>query len=106
MFTQSGVCPGVCSPHIIPDTNGINVFGSFLFMHSLGRRIWTERSDNASVEVIGEDLHFESYNYTFEANAPFDKIRPGDKILTTCEYDTSGVSADSEGEGTSTQNRQ
>jgi hypothetical protein len=96
--TASGVCPAICTEKIISPDTGVNVFGSFLFMHDLGHRIWTELTNNVSTEIVAEDLHFVTYNYTFEPNAPFDKIKPGDKVLTTCEYDTSGVSAESEGE--------
>lgn len=91
--TTSGVCPAACTSMIIPSP-GINVFSSFLFMHSLGRRIWTERSNAVSSEFVGEDLDFLTSNYTFTPNAPFDKIRPNDKIFTGCEYDTTSRTTD------------
>lgn len=92
------MCPAVCTDKIL-DTNGINVFSSFMFMHSLGRRIWTELSNNVTArEVLGEDLDFITSNYTFMPNTPFDKIKKNDKIFTACEYDTSAVqNADGEG---------
>jgi hypothetical protein len=95
--TTSGVCPAACT-NLTLESNGINVFGSFLFMHSLGRRIWTELSNNVTTEVVGEDLDFITTNYTFSPNTPFDKIKPKDKIFTACEYDTSSSSTPPEGE--------
>lgn len=63
-------------------------------MHSLGRRIWTERSNATTSEFVGEDLDFMISNYTFTPNTPFDKIKPNDKIFTACEYDTSSSTGD------------
>lgn len=93
--SQNGLCPAFCTEKILAETSdGINVFGSFLFMHSFGRRIWTNLSNNVTSEIIGEDLDFITTNYTFSPNTPFDKVKQNDKILTSCEYDTSSTSGD------------
>eukprot|EP00029_Vermamoeba_vermiformis_P014686 TRINITY_DN978_c0_g2_i1.p1 TRINITY_DN978_c0_g2~~TRINITY_DN978_c0_g2_i1.p1 ORF type:complete len:649 (-),score=57.62 TRINITY_DN978_c0_g2_i1:58-2004(-) len=93
--TISGVCPAICTNQILTETSdGINVFSSFLFMHSLGRRIWTELSNNATSQILGEDLDFTTTNYTFSPNTPFDKVQRNDKIFTSCEYDTSSTTGD------------
>lgn len=87
LVAHSTVCTPECTDRW--PSEGITAFSVFHHMHYRGR--------NARVQVIrdGEEISplsslrdFE-YGYQFSKNLNQIKLLPGDKFITTCEYDTS-----------------
>lgn len=87
LVAHSTVCTPECTDRW--PSEGITAFSVFHHMHFRGR--------NARVQIIrdGEEIaplsslrDFE-YGYQFSKSLDFIKLMPGDKFITTCEYDTS-----------------
>lgn len=87
LVAHSTVCTPECTDHWPSD--GITAVSVFHHMHYRGR--------NARVQIIrdGQEIaplsslrNFE-YGYQFQKSLNSIKLLPGDKLITTCEYDTS-----------------
>eukprot|EP01097_Dermamoeba_algensis_P010146 TRINITY_DN7393_c0_g1_i1.p1 TRINITY_DN7393_c0_g1~~TRINITY_DN7393_c0_g1_i1.p1 ORF type:complete len:322 (+),score=62.65 TRINITY_DN7393_c0_g1_i1:480-1445(+) len=80
-------CPSSCTEGI-PST-GLKVVGSGLHMHQLGRSIYTQIiRKGTELPDLGRIPHFD-FNYQniySPADASFDNIMPGDRLITHCEW--------------------
>lgn len=85
------VCPEECTSTF---TEPLNVFASFLHMHSFGKTIWTSHYDSSgglqAIENKGEFWNFEFQQITEVSY----QIEPGDRLETHCVYDTNKREAD------------
>ncbi|MET0343696.1 MAG: hypothetical protein ABW252_21970 [Polyangiales bacterium] len=78
------VATGTCTPKI---TEPVNIIMSFPHMHKKGVRLkvdWTH-ADGSSETVHDEPFNFD-YQRTY--NHPNFAVKPGDKLTTTCTYDS------------------
>lgn len=87
LVPHSTVCTPECTGHW--PSEGITAVSVFHHMHFRGR--------NARVQIIRDNkeiaplssLHNFEYGYQYSKNLDQVKLLPGDKFITTCEYDTS-----------------
>lgn len=78
-----GVCPESCTRKRL-GTTSLNVFASFLHMHSFGRQIYTSKAPT------GELNRADSWNFEFQQITDVSyTINPGDSLHTHCTYDAS-----------------
>lgn len=89
-FPLSGYCISECTQVSLPD-GGINIFGSQLHTHLRGVRVITRhfRKDEELREVNRDDY----YSHHFQEMRILrykPKVLPGDALVTTCYYNTTG----------------
>lgn len=83
-----GVCPGSCTKKRLGNAT-LNVFGSFLHMHSFGRQIYTSKTS------AGELNRADSWNFEFQQITEVSyTINPGDSLHTHCTFDSSNSDND------------
>ncbi|XP_062515676.1 DBH-like monooxygenase protein 1 homolog [Corticium candelabrum] len=83
------LCPADCTKAGLPAT-GVNVFGTMLHSHTVGKGIWIEHSRNG-VQLPDIDSNYD-YDFNFQDVVLLRnevKILPGDDIQVFCDYDTS-----------------
>ena len=82
----------VCTPECTENwpSEGITAFSVFHHMHQRGRntRVQIIR-DGKEIDPLSSLQNFE-YGYQFSKALDQVKLLPGDKLITTCEYDTTG----------------
>jgi len=77
-------CSADCTQKLFP--NGATIFSSILHMHQVGRRIWTEHSQNGTNTVRQWN---DFWDHNFEIAVPKDyKVQAGDSLKTTCVHVT------------------
>jgi hypothetical protein len=90
-YGVEGECLAKCTSYW---DHEINVFASFLHMHSVGSAIYTvlTRHDNTSSEqMITNRIEF--WDFGLQQYTPVNfVIRPGDSLNTVCQYNTLGSS--------------
>ncbi|XP_062516134.1 DBH-like monooxygenase protein 1 homolog [Corticium candelabrum] len=83
------VCPAACTQVGLPST-GVNVFGTILHSHTVGKGIWIEHS-RGGVQLPNIDSNY-NYDFNFQDFVLLRnevKILPGDVVQVFCDYDTS-----------------
>jgi len=88
-FNYTSTCPSNCTSKW-PDPE-INVFASALHMHTTGRNMWTNKynPDGSFNESINSIEYWSNDHQYMRAFDPPKKMRRGDVLSTTCNYDTS-----------------
>jgi hypothetical protein len=91
-------CPGPVTALALSEP--LTVFGTMLHAHKLGRQIYTEQfRDGAKIGELGREDNFDFNLQKIEAIEG--TIMPGDRLKTTCVYDSTGASGVTNGgEGT------
>lgn len=85
---MEAVCPGPCTTKALGSTT-LNVFGSFLHMHSYGRQIYTSKAPS------GELNRADFWNFEYQQITDVSyTISPGESLNTHCTFDTSTASSD------------
>ena len=88
IVSRSTVCTPECTKNWPSD--GITAFSIFFHMHARGvnQRVQIIR-DGKEIEPLLSIRSFE-YDYQYSKSIPEVKLFPGDRLITTCEFDTSG----------------
>ncbi|XP_062515118.1 DBH-like monooxygenase protein 1 homolog [Corticium candelabrum] len=84
------LCPSACTQAGFP-SGGVNVFGTMLHSHTVGRGIWIKHSRNG-VQLPNIDSNY-NYDFNFQDIVLLQnevKILPGDDVQVFCDYDTTG----------------
>ncbi|XP_062515120.1 DBH-like monooxygenase protein 1 homolog isoform X1 [Corticium candelabrum] len=82
------LCPAACTRASFP-SKGVNVFGTMLHSHTVGKGIWIEHSRNG-VQLPNIDSNY-NYDFNFQDVVLLSnevKILPGDDVQVFCDYDT------------------
>jgi len=85
-----GVCDQACTSLALEGTEGLTIMGSFLHMHSFGRRMWTNHYSK-DMEFKGEISRVDFWNFETQRTSTVGagrKLLPGDQLFTHCSYDT------------------
>lgn len=70
----------------------LNVFGSFLHMHAVGRQIYTKLyRGGQEIEFSRNDYYDWKFENTVDLSAKALTIQANDRLETTCVYDSDGV---------------
>jgi hypothetical protein len=84
-------CTAGCTQKLFP-VEGITVITNIFHAHLRGRSMTTDIiRDGKQLEKLGEMKHYSFYYQSPSFLPPGGrKIMPGDRLITTCHYDTSG----------------
>lgn len=93
-YEHVATCSSLLSNQIL--SHPITVFSSFLHAHEIGKAIWTDvwRND----ELVGRVAKSDPFDFNAQRFVDTDiVIEPGDRIQTTCIYDSTGRTETTEG---------
>ncbi|XP_046669183.1 dopamine beta-hydroxylase [Homalodisca vitripennis] len=89
-FPLSGYCISECTGVSIPP-EGITVFGSQLHTHLTGIRVMTRHiRDGRELPELNRDNHYSTHFQEIRLLKRAVKVLPGDALITTCLYNTTG----------------
>ncbi len=81
-----GLCSGSCTQGW---NSSVHVFGSFLHMHSFGKRMWINHMDE-NLNMLGVLDKVEHWDFNFQRLSPVSRvIKPGDSLFVHADFDTS-----------------
>eukprot|EP00455_Lapot_gusevi_P017063 TRINITY_DN189_c0_g1_i14.p1 TRINITY_DN189_c0_g1~~TRINITY_DN189_c0_g1_i14.p1 ORF type:complete len:543 (-),score=176.56 TRINITY_DN189_c0_g1_i14:164-1792(-) len=81
--TYEHTCSSTCTRRF---PTPLNVFGSFLHMHSVGNQIWTTQSRGN--QLLGTRNRIDYWDFGFQNTVPVNYvIQPGDRLNVHCIYD-------------------
>lgn len=86
-FEYESSCPSNCTANF---KQPLKVFGSFLHMHTVGKRISTNRfhKNGTFAETMNAIEFWSNDHQMLREFSPPKIVRPGDRLSTTCVYDT------------------
>ena len=86
-FNLNGYCLSDCTS--LGLSNEITVFASQLHTHLTGRKVWTTLiRRNMEKQILNSDYHYSPHFQEIRMLEKGVKIRPGDTLINTCEYNT------------------
>lgn len=87
-FKLVGDCISECTNIGLPPA-GIHIFASQLHTHLTGKKVYIQHVRNGKeLPLINYDYHYSPHFQTIKMLQKSVHIRPGDALVTTCEYDT------------------
>nr|BAT68975.1 tyramine beta-hydroxylase [Ambigolimax valentianus] len=91
-FRLSGYCVQECT-RVGTYPTGFHVFASQLHTHQTGKRVFTKHvRDGLELPELNRDNHYSPHFQEIRSLPRPVHVQPGDDLITTCEYDTSGRS--------------
>lgn len=91
-FNMTSECPAACTSASggIPES-GITVIEYMMHMHKRGREGYTQRIDSSNNQSLLASMQHFSFKFqnTNYVPASYGKLYPGDRLITTCVWDSS-----------------